>query len=121
MKNYIIINPTSKFGHDFVQRDENGNEVLRKEITSRTGDGYYHLPIMVNGRKLCKISYLDGLKEFCLDELPEKTPRTSTTNSTTPKKSAPKFNPEDYLNEKQIEKRRKLLEEVTKIDAIAEA
>lgn len=120
MKNYIISNPNSKFGHDFVQRDDLGNEIFRKEITSRTGDGYYHLPIIVNGRKLCKISYLDGLNEFCLDELPEKAPRTSAT-STTPKKSAPKFNPEDYLNEKQIEKRRKLLEEVAKIDAIAEA
>lgn len=37
------------------------------------------------------------------------------------RKSTPKFNPEDYLNEKLIAKRRKLLEEIAEIDAIAEA
>lgn len=52
----------------------------------------------------------------------EKTPRTlNTEKSTTTKKSTPKFDPEKYLTEKLIEKRRKLLEEVAKIDAIAEA
>lgn len=38
-----------------------------------------------------------------------------------PRKSTSKFNPEEYLNEKLIAKRRKLLEEVAEIDAIAEA
>lgn len=85
MKNYIIANLNSKFGYDFVQVDENGQETLRKEITSKTGDGYFHLPVIVNGRKLCKMSYLDGRAEFCLDDLPEKSIRTKSEGVTVKK------------------------------------
>jgi len=95
MKSYIIINHNSKFGHDFVQRDDEGREVFRKEITSKTTDGYYHLPAMVNGRKLCKISHIGNSEEFCIDDLGEKSVKTSSKSSVSQKidKENPENNP----------------------------
>ena len=91
-----------------------------RKVTRKNGDvvGDIVLPENVYGKKTISTTrFNEQTTEF---DLSNATVRT-VTNSLTPKKSAPKFNPEDYLNEKQIEKRRKLLEEVAKIDAIAEA
>lgn len=114
MKNYIIANLNSKFGYDFVQIDENGAETLRKQITSKTGDGYFHLPVVVNGRKLCKISYLDGKSEFCLDDLPEKSIRVKSDNPIT-KKS--KIDLNDYYTDDEKAEIAKLQAQIDKINA----
>lgn len=114
MKNYIIANLNSKFGYDFVQVDENGQETLRKEITSKTGDGYFHLPVVVNGRKLCKMSYLDGRAEFCLDDLPEKSIRVKSDNPIT-KKS--KIDLNDYYTDDEKAEIAKLQAQIDKINA----
>lgn len=117
MKNFIITNPASKFGHDFVQRDDNGVETFRKEITSKTGDGYYHLPVAVNGRKLCKISHIGDKTEFCLDDLPEKSVRVKSNNE--PKKS--KVDLSEYYTDEEKKRLEKLQSEINKINEAAAA
>lgn len=115
MKNYLIKNTQSKFNYDFIQRDENGNEIVRKEITSKTTDGYLHLPEIINGRKLISLKVLNDADEFNLDDLPERAPRNLTTDKTI--KTTKKINLEEYYTEeekKEIEKYQK------KIDAINE-
>lgn len=88
------------------------------ELTNVTKDGIsFILPENSANRNFCSIKRAE--KGITLEY--KETRTLNTEKSTTPRKSAPKFNPEDYLDEKQIEKRRKLLEEVAKIDAIAEA
>lgn len=113
MKNYIITNPTSKFGHDFVQRDENGTEIFRKEITSKTTDGYYHLPVVVNGRKLCKISHIGDAAEFCIDTLPEKSIKTTTSVKSAPKS---KINLDEYYTKEERAKIEKLQAQIDEIN-----
>lgn len=115
MKNYILANPNSKFGYDFVQVDENGSETLRKEITSKTGDGYFHLPVVVNGRKLCKMSYLEGKSEFCLDDLPEKSVRVKSENTTVNKKT--KVDLSAYYTDDEKTKIAELQAQIDAIDA----
>ena len=122
MKNYIIRNTNSKFGYDFVQRDDNGTETLRAEITSKTTDGYFRLPksITVNGRTLCKISHIGDAEEFNVDSLGEKAVRTSTGTSTkTPK--APKIDLNEYYTEEEKAQIEKLQAKIDKINEAAMA
>lgn len=115
MKNYIIKNINSKFGYDFVQRDDNGTETLRVEITSKTTDGYFRLPkgITVNGRTLCKISHIGDAEEFDMDSLGEKAVRTSTG---TPKTKTPRVDLNEYYTEEEKAQIEKLQAKIDKIN-----
>jgi hypothetical protein len=91
-----------------------------RKVVRKNGDvvGDIVLPENPYGKKTISTTrFNETTTEY---DLANATVRTTETSST-PRKSTPKFNPEDYLNEKQIEKRRKLLEELSKIDTIAEA
>ena len=92
------------------------NLTVRK-VTRKNGDivGDIVLPENPYGKKTISTTrFNENTTEYDLSNVTVKTTGTS-------KKSVLKFNPEDYLNEKLIAKRRKLLEEVAEIDAIAEA
>ena len=114
MKNYLVKNQKSKFNYDFVRIDENGNEIVRKEITSKTTDGYLHLPEIVNGRKLISLKVLNDADEFNLDNLPERAPRNLIASTV---KSSKKVNLEEYYTEEEKEEIEKYQK---KIDAINE-
>lgn len=120
MKNYIIKNINSKFGYDFVQRDNNGTETFRAEITSKTTDGYFRLPkgITVNGRTLCKISHVGDAEEFDMDSLGEKAVRTSTG---TPKTKTPKVDLNEYYTDEEKAQIEKLQAKIEKINEAAMA
>ena len=112
MKNYIIINPQSKFGYDFI-REEDGKEIFRKEITSKTTDGYYHLPEIVNGRKLIQAKKLENVEKFCLDDLPEKMPKSTNVVKSNEKK---KINLTEYYTENEKAEIEKLQSKIDKIN-----
>lgn len=120
MKNYIIKNINSKFGYDFVQRDDNGTETLRMEITSKTTDGYLRLPkgITVNGRTLCKISHIGDAEEFNMDSLGEKAIRTSTGTST---KVTHKIDLTEYYTDEEKTQIAELQAQIDKINEAAKA
>lgn len=120
MKNYIIKNINSKFGYDFVQRDNKGTETFRAEITSKTTDGYFRLPkgITVNGRTLCKISHIGDAEEFDMDSLGEKAVRTSTG---TPRTKAPKVDLNEYYTDEEKAQIEKLQAKIDKINEAAMA
>ena len=87
-------------------------ELTNPKFDKGSGKNWFILPENSIGQKaICK-EMIDLKGEVTRAERAKKTINSPKT---------PKFNPEDYLDEKQIEKRRKLLEEVAKIDAIAEA
>ena len=113
MTNYIITNPNSKYGYDFVRFDDNDNIVERKEITSKTTDGYLHLPVEINGRKLISLKQLENAGDkFCLDTLPLKAPRITTGITKSPKA---KVNLDEYLTDEEkseIEKHKKAIDNI---------
>lgn len=120
MKNYIIKNVNSKFGYDFVQRDNNGTETFRAEITSKTTDGYFRLPkgITVNGRTLCKISHIGDAEEFDMDSLGEKAVKTSTG---TPRTKTSKVDLNEYYTDEEKAQIEKLQAKIDKINEAAMA
>lgn len=105
MTNYIITNPNSKYGYDFVRLDDNGNVLEQKEITSKTTDGYLHLPVAINGRKLISLKQLADCEKFDLDTLQERAPRTTSTTSTAKKVT---FDWTKYLTEDE----KKIVDEI---------
>ena len=88
------------------------------ELVNITKDGVsFILPENSANRNFCSIKRAE--KGVTLEYKESRT--LNTGNSTAPRKSTFKFNPEEYLNDNLIEKRRKLIDEIAKIDAIAEA
>lgn len=92
-------------------------ELTGAKFDKKSQKHWFKLPENSANRSLVCKETIDEKGELTRDEKSV----NHTEKLTTARKLAPKFNPEDYLDEKQIEKRRKLLEEVAKIDAIAEA
>ena len=55
---------TAKYGYEMVT-----DSGVIKEITSKTTDGYLHLPEVVNGRKLISLKVLQDVEEYDLSTL----------------------------------------------------
>lgn len=115
----IVKNSNSKYGYDFITDD---NEVI--QLTSKTTDNYFKLPVMVNGRKMISLAWLNSQdsNEIDLSALPQRNRNVSTNDfvGTKPKPSGVIVDIAKYLDPQDAEVFGELLAKATKRQQIEE-
>lgn len=115
----IVKNSSSKYGYDFIT---DGNEVI--QLTSKTTDNYFRLPIMVNGRKMVSLAWLNSQdsNEIDLSALPQRSTNVGTNSfvGTKPKASTLIVDMAKYLDPQDAELFAELLAKATKRQQIEE-
>lgn len=115
----IVKNSNSKYGYDFITDD---NEVI--QLTSKTTDNYFKLPVMVNGRKMISLTWLNSQdsNEIDLSTLPQRNTNVSTNDfiGTKPKASRVIVDIAKYLDPQDAELFGELLAKATKRQQIEE-